>query len=73
MNEPWRQLQQELIELQTQLAFQEDVLQTLDRVVIAQQERLELLEQNNLRLEKQLADMLTGLDAQVPEAPPPHY
>lgn len=74
MNEPWQQLQQQLVELQTQLAFQEDLMQALDRVVIAQQQRLEQLEQSNGRLEKQLVDLFTSLDSQaVPELPPPHY
>ncbi len=74
MNEPWQQLQQQLVELQTQLAFQEDLMQALDRVVIAQQQRLEQLEQSNGRLEKQLVDLFSSLDSQAaPELPPPHY
>ena len=73
MNEPWQQLQQQLVELQTQLAFQEDVVQALDRIVIAQQQRLEQLEQSSGRLEKQLADLFTWLDAQAASELPPHY
>ena len=76
MNEPWQlqeQLQQQLVELQTQLAFQEDVVQALDEVVVAQQQRLDQLEQSNVRLEKQLGEVLAWLDSQSPSAPPPHY
>lgn len=73
MNELWQQLQQQLIELQTQLAFQEDTIQTLDRVVIAQQQRLEQLEQANARLEKQLSDMLASINTQTEPELPPHY
>lgn len=73
MNEPWHELQQQLIELQMQLAFQEDTVRALDRVVVAQQQRLDQLGQSNARLEKQLADLQMGLDTQAPEEPPPHY
>jgi SlyX protein len=73
MNEIWQQLQQQLIELQTQLAFQEDTVHALDRIVIAQQQRLGRLEQNNMRLEKQLADLLASLDTQTNPELPPHY
>ena len=73
MNEPWQQLQQQLVELQTQLAFQEDMVQALDRIVIAQQQRLEQLEQSNGRLEKQLTDIFAWLDAQAAPELPPHY
>jgi SlyX protein len=77
MNEPWQQqlieLQKQLVELQTQLAFYEDEMQALDRTVIAQQQRLDQLEQSNGRLEKQLADMLTSLDTQAAPELPPHY
>ncbi len=73
MSESWQQLQQQLFELQTQLAFQEDVVQALDKVIIAQQERLEQLEQRNARLEQQLGDMLTWLEAQAEPEVPPHY
>jgi SlyX protein len=63
----------QLIELQTQLAFQEDALHTLDGVVAAQQLRLDKMEQMNARLERQLAQMLTALDERGDEPPPPHY
>jgi SlyX protein len=71
--ESWQQLQVQLVDLQMQLAFQEDVVRALDNVVIAQQQRLDQLELSNARLEKQLGDMLTWLDAQAPTALPPHY
>lgn len=73
MSEPIQQLQHQLIELQTQLAFQEDVIRALDDVVVVQQRRLDQLEQSNVRLEKQISDMLAWLDAQAPAEAPPHY
>lgn len=73
MTEPWHELRAQLIELQTQLAFQEDALQTLDDVVAAQQLRLDKMEQTNTRLELQLAELITWLDEQRDDQPPPHY
>ncbi len=66
------QLQLQLVELQTQLAFQEDMVAALDRVVIAQQQRLEQLEQSSGRLERQLAHLM-GLDGPTAAEVPPHY
>ncbi len=68
-----RRAEQQLIELQAQLAFQEDVIQTLDNVVVAQQRRLDQLEQNQHRLEKQLAEGLVWANEQAPVELPPHY
>ncbi|MFT3930432.1 MAG: SlyX family protein [Spongiibacteraceae bacterium] len=73
MSEVLQQVQQQLVELQTQLAFQEDVIRALDDVVIAQQQRLDQLEQSNQRVERQLADMLVSLEAQASTELPPHY
>ena len=73
MNESWQQLQQQLIDLQTQLAFQEDMVQALNRIVIEQQQRLEQLEQSKGRFETQLTDLFAGLDAQAAVESPPHY
>lgn len=73
MNEPWQQLQQQLVELQTQLAFQEDMVQALNRIVIEQQQRLDLLERSNGRFEKQLADVLSSFDTPAVPELPPHY
>lgn len=73
MSEPWQQLHQQLIDLQTQIAFQEDVVQALDNVVIAQQQRLDQLEQSNVRLEKQLSDVLAWMNSQETPELPPHY
>ena len=68
-----RQLQEQLIELQTQLAFQEDAVHALDQIIIAQQHRLDLLEQTNSRLERQLTELLAWIDGQRETEVPPHY
>jgi len=73
MSEPWHELKAQLIELQTQLAFQEDVLQALDKVVTDQQQRLDQLALVNTRLEQQLSEFAGWMDEQRVEPPPPHY
>lgn len=69
----WRELKAQLVELQTQLAFQEDALQTLDNAVMAQQQRIDQLTLINSRLEQQLGELASWADEQREEAPPPHY
>lgn len=74
MSESWQQqVQQQIIDLQTQLAFQEELVQALDRVVIAQQKQLDQLELANVRLEKQLIEALASLDDDPVQEVPPHY
>lgn len=66
-----------LIELQSQVAFQEDLLQELNAVVAQQQNRIDAL-QRDLQF---LADRLAELSARVPDGAvtgaederPPHY
>ena len=58
MSEPWHELRAQLIDLQTQLAFQEDALHTLDGVVAAQQKQLDKMAQANARLERQIAEII---------------
>jgi SlyX protein len=67
-------MSEELIELQTQLAFQEHTIAELNDVVTAQQKQLDLL-----RLElKMLRDKLGDIELRVETGPqgqekPPHY
>jgi SlyX protein len=67
-------MSEELIELQTQLAFQEHTIAELNDVVTNQQKQLDLL-----RLElKMLRDKLGDLEVRVETGPsgqekPPHY
>lgn len=64
---------QRLIELEIKVAYQEDLLQALNKIVAEQQHQVVLLEKtckflyeriNNLHLEKR---------EEVVEPPPPHY
>jgi SlyX protein len=70
-------MENELIELQSQFAFQEDMLQELNLLVVKQQGQIDAL-QRELKLH---ADKLRELSARLPDtglpAPgeerPPHY
>ena len=73
MSDPLQELREQMIELQTQLAFQEDVLQTLDAALTSQQQQLDRLGQLNMRLERQFRELLERLDDQPDDRPPPHY
>ncbi len=73
MNEQLSELRAQLVELQTQLAFQEDALQALDRVVTAQQQQMDKLLNTNSRLEMQLSELSSWVDEQREDERPPHY
>ena len=60
------------IQLETKLAFQEDLLQRLDEAVSAQQQQIMRLEDQVRLLSDQLRRVSDELP-QVKEEPPPHY
>ncbi|MBI1424932.1 MAG: hypothetical protein GC149_15905 [Gammaproteobacteria bacterium] len=67
-------MQQRIAELETQLAFQEDTIQTLNDIVTRQQLQIDKLELELQALAaqlRQLSDVLRRPEAE--EAPPPHY
>jgi len=73
MNDPLQELREQMVELQTQLAFQEDVLQALDAALASQQQQLDRFALLNARLERQFRELLERLDDQPDDRPPPHY
>jgi len=73
MSEPIDELRAQMIELQTQMAFQEDTLRALDAAVTDQQQQLQRLEQLGARLERQFREMLERLDERPEQQRPPHY
>ncbi|HSB95245.1 MAG TPA: SlyX family protein [Spongiibacteraceae bacterium] len=69
----WRELNRQLVELQMQMAFQEDVLTALDNVVTSQQQNLDRLTKSQQRLERQLAELSGAAEAAPSDQRPPHY
>lgn len=70
--------QQQLIELQTQLAFQEDLLQALNEVITRQQSQIDTLQREILSNRDKLTHVLenlpnSGEGSSNLEERPPHY
>ena len=67
-------MREELVQLQTQMSFQEDTVGQLNDVVTRQQKQIDELMLAVEQLKKQLESMATEpLESQEEEAPPPHY
>lgn len=67
-------MKQRIAELETQLAFQEDTLQTLNEIVTRQQQQIDKLDhelQAIMAQLQQLSDAMRRPESE--EAPPPHY
>ena len=64
----------DLIELQTKLAFQEDAIDALNAVVAAHESRISALERSQLALTEQLRTLAASISLERgQEPPPPHY
>lgn len=71
-------LQQQMIELQTQFAFQEDLLRELNDVVVRQQTQIDALERELSLHRNKLSHVLENLSAKelsdsLEDERPPHY
>jgi SlyX protein len=67
-------MQQRIAELETQVAFQEDMLQTLNEIVTRQQLQIDQLEREVQALVAQLQQLSDAMRRpESEEAPPPHY
>lgn len=74
----FEQLQEQLYELQSQFAFQEDMLSELNSVVVRQQTQLEALERELLLHRERLLHILENLPEKAQgntsvDERPPHY
>ena len=65
--------QARLTELETKLAFAEDLLETLNQTVIRQQAQLDSMQQQLRLLHQQLQDALPDEARSPREEIPPHY
>ena len=63
----------ELATTEARLAFQDDTIQTLNDVLVAQQRTLERLQAQLALLARRQEDMQSRMDGEGDEAPPPHY
>lgn len=70
-------LKQQMMELQSQFAFQEDALSSLDAALAFQQQEILLLRRQVVLLRARQQEHEAGVDAAVASAPldekPPHY
>lgn len=66
-------IEDRLIELETKMAFQDDLLQGLNDVVAKQEQAMEKLWQANRMLKSQLDSVQGPAGESASEAPPPHY
>ncbi|MRI35336.1 hypothetical protein EOPP23_20465 [Endozoicomonas sp. OPT23] len=66
-------MRDELIELQTQVAYQEDTVSQLNDVVTRQQQEIDLLRREMEQLKQQMISLSTAPEGGQDEAPPPHY
>jgi SlyX protein len=72
------QLQEQLVELQSQFAFQEDLLNDLNAIVVRQQDQIDALERELLVHRERLLHVLENLpekgqSAASADERPPHY
>lgn len=63
-----------LTDVEVKLAFQDDLLEALNRVVAEQQRQIDLLQGEMQLLYGQLKSLQSGMsDQPVEDSPPPHY
>jgi SlyX protein len=65
--------EQRITDLESRLAFQDDTIQTLNDVLVAQQRELERLQLQIAALARRQEEVGGQIDADEDEAPPPHY
>ncbi|WP_407296437.1 SlyX family protein [Stutzerimonas zhaodongensis] len=67
------ELEQRIAELESRLAFQDDTIQTLNDVLIAQQRTVDKLQAQLGLLARRQEEMQSRIGGDEDEAPPPHY
>lgn len=65
--------EQRLIEIESKIAYQEDLIQTLNDVVYQQQGRINLLEEQGRKLMERMQSLRETFDKEQDDKPPPHY
>lgn len=67
------ELERRIADLESRLAFQDDTIQALNDVLVAQQAAVQRLQAQLKMLAKRQEDMQSGIGVEEDEAPPPHY
>lgn len=62
-----------LTALEIKASFAEDLLEQLDRVIIRQQQQIDLLEREVIELRRRLPDLAAGASPNQRDELPPHY
>jgi SlyX protein len=62
-----------VMELESRLAFQDDTIQSLNDVLVAQQRALDFLQQQMAAMLKRQEEMGNQFEIFGEDAPPPHY
>ncbi len=65
--------EQRLIEIESKIAYQEDLIQTLNDVVFQQQEKITQLEAQDRKLMERIKSLDESHDSGQDNQPPPHY
>ena len=68
-----KELQDEIIKLETKLAYMEDFLNQLQEVAVEHTNLIEKLEKENKILSQKVSDMAEQLEGDIPNRKPPHY
>lgn len=66
-------LEERVMDLESRLAFQDDTIQALNDVLVAQQRSVERLQLQMAALLKRQEEMGGQFETSEEEAPPPHY
>lgn len=66
-------LEARVTELESRLAFQDDTIQALNDVLVAQQRALDRLQQQFAAMLKRQEEMGSQFEVFGEDAPPPHY
>ena len=62
-----------LIEIESRIAYQEDLIQTLNDVIYRQQEKINQLEEQDHKLMERIKSLGESSDNGQDDQPPPHY
>lgn len=68
-----KELQDEIIKLETKLAYMEDFLNQLQEVTVEHTNLIEKLKKENKILSQKVSDMAEQLEGDIPNRKPPHY